>query len=144
MVGMRSRAGAGGLKILSGLRRAVEMTTYFDQGGQQVQNQTNIVGDVGTVNFQAVRDRTELVAGLEQFRAELARASGQGDIDQDLAGDADDQVTRALEQARQPQPDRARYLDHLSQAQALLKTAAGAAGLVAALRKAAEVAQQLF
>ena len=120
------------------------MTTYFDQRGQQVQNQTNIVGDVRTVNFQAVRDRTGLIAGLEQLKAELARASQQGEIDQDLTRDADDQVTRALDQAQQPQPDRARFLDHLAQAQALLKTAAGAAGLVTALGKAAEVAQQLF
>jgi hypothetical protein len=120
------------------------MTTYFDQEGQQVQNQTNVVGDVGAVNFQGVSDRTGLVAGLQQIRAELARASRQGAIDQDLAGDADAHVTRALDQARQTQPDRARFLDHLAQAQALLKTAASAAGLITALDKAAELARQLF
>ena len=119
--------------------------TVFDQKGQTVHGpQTNIAGSVGEVNVGAVSDLTGLLEELEQLKSELASAAQRGEIDQDLAADAEYQMNKALNQARRHELDRGRFLGHLSQAQDLLKTAAAGAGLVTALSKVAEVAQQLF
>ncbi len=121
------------------------MTTNFDQKGQTVHGpQTNIVGDVDTLNVGAVNDHAGLVAELERLKSQLAEAAQRGEIDQELATEAEYRVSQAGDEASKPSPDRGRFLDHLTQAQDLLKTAAAAAGLVTALGKVAEVARQLF
>jgi len=119
--------------------------TTFNQEGQTVHgHQTNIGGNVGQLNVGAASDQAAVLAELERLQSELASAAQRGEIDRDLATDADYQMTKAGNQIRQPKPDRGRLLDHLAQAQDLLKTAAAAAGLVTALGKVIEVAQGLF
>jgi len=119
--------------------------TTFNQEGQTIHGtQTNIGGDVGQVNVGAGNDQAALLAELERLKAELAKAGQRGEIDQELATDADYQVSKALNQARQPKPDRSRFLDHLNRAQDLLKTVTAGAGLVTALGKLAEMAQEVL
>jgi hypothetical protein len=121
------------------------MTTYFDQKDQNVNGpQTNIVGDVETLNVGAVTDQTSLISELERLKSQVAEAAKRGDIDQELAAEAEDRVAQARNEASKPSPDRGRFLAHLGQAQDLLKTAAAATGLVTALSKLGEAAQQLF
>jgi hypothetical protein len=119
--------------------------TTFNQEGQTVHGPlTNIAGNVGLVNVGAVSDQAGLVEELERLKAELASSARRGEIDQDLATDADYQVTKARNEAAKPSPDRGRFLGYLVQARELLKTAAAGAGLVTALDKTAEIAQHLL
>lgn len=124
------------------------MTSRFDQRRQSVYGpQINVGGSARQINVggsDAIGDRASLVAELERLRAELAGAARRGELDQELATDAEYQVAKAMNQARQPEPDRGRFLDHLGQAEALLRSATGAAGLVTALGQVVEVARQLM
>jgi hypothetical protein len=121
------------------------MTTNFDQEGQTVHGpQTNIVGDVDMLNVGAMSDQGGLVAELERLKSQLAEAAQRGDLDQDQATEAEYRVSQARNEAGKPSPDSSRFLDYLTQAQDVLKTAAAADGLVTALGKVSEVARQLF
>ena len=133
------------MPLCKGAEEGCKMTTNFDQKGQIVHGpQTNVVGDVGTINVGAVDNPADLVAELERLKAYLTEAGQRGDIDQELAVEAEYRVAQARTEAAKPSPDRDRFLGYLTQAQDLLKTAAAATGVVTALTKLAEAAQQLF
>lgn len=113
----------------------------FDQRGQHVSYQYNAAGDI---NFGAVQNRMEVVGELAKLQAELRQAIQTGLFDEEVATDADYQLTKAVQQAKKPEPDKKTILEHLSGAKALIEGVAAASGLVNALTKAAEVVQQLF
>ena len=113
----------------------------FDQRGQHVLSQYNAAGDI---NFGAVQNRMEVVGELEKLQAELRQALQAGLLDEDVATDADYQLTKAVQQAKKPAPDKKTLLEHLHGVKTLIEGVAAANGLVSALTKAVEVVQQLF
>ena len=116
--------------------------TVFDQRGQHVTYQYNAAGDI---NFGAVQNKMELVTQLEALQTELAKAIQQGAIDdEEVATDTEYQLTKAVQQAKKPEPDKKKLLDHLKEAEGLLKGIAAAAGLVGALVKAADLVSKLM
>jgi hypothetical protein len=113
----------------------------FDQRGQQVTYQYNAAGDV---NFGAVQNRLDLVGELGKLQRELTQARQAGVFDEGVATDAEYQLTKAVQEAKKPAPDKKTMLDHLSHAKTLVEGVAAAGGLVTALTKAAELVQRFF
>jgi hypothetical protein len=113
----------------------------FDQRGQQVTNQYNAGRDM---NFGVVQNSIDLIAELEKLKKEFAQAGEVGIVSEDAAVDAEYQMTKAIQQARKPEPDKKTILDHLNTAKALIEDVTAAGGLVTALVSAAEVVQKLF
>lgn len=119
--------------------------TIFDQRGQQVIYQYNAGGDI---NFGTVQNRTEVVTELEKLQDELDKAIDAEILDEDAATDAKYQLTKAVQQAKKPEPDKKTMLDHLNQAKGIIAgvaaTVTAATGLAAAFEMAIEVVQKLF
>jgi hypothetical protein len=113
----------------------------FDQRGQQVTYQYNAAGDI---NFGAVQNRMDLVRELGKLQGELTQAQQAGVFDEGVATDAEYQLTKAVQEAKKPTPDKKTILDHLSSAKTLVEGVAAAGGLVTALTKAAELVQRFF
>src|SRR5215475_6202966 len=113
----------------------------FDQGGQQVTYQYNAADDI---NFGTVQNRMDLVGELGKLQAELTKATQAGVFDEGVATDAEYQLTKAVQEAKKPAPDKGTLLGHLGNANPLVEGVAAAGGLVTALTKAAELVQQFF
>jgi hypothetical protein len=113
----------------------------FDQQGQWVTYQYNAAGNI---NFGAVQDRMDFADTLERVQKELTTAMQAGAFDEGVATDAEYQLTKAVQEAKKPAPDKTTILNHLTSAKTLVEGVAAAGGLVTALTKAAEMVQRFF
>lgn len=127
------------------LRRQViqqeEGMTYFDQRGQKVNNQYNIVGDV---NFSTVRNTVEYIGELEKVKAALQKAAHENIIEAEVVVDANYQIDKAIQKASKPDAKRKEVIDHINEAKTLIESVSAASGLVTGLITAAEMAQKFF
>lgn len=115
--------------------------TQFDMRGQQVTNQYNAGRDI---NFGAVQTPVDLIAELEKLNGQVVQARDAGLLTEETATDTQYQVTKAIQQAKKPEPSKKTLVDHLSTAKTLLDDVAAAGGLVTALTGAIESVQKLF
>jgi len=115
--------------------------TNFDQREQHVTNQYNAGRDI---NFGAVQTPVDLVAELEKLKGQFTQAQEAGVISEETSTDAEYQVTKAMQQAKKPHPDKKTILDHLNTTKTLIENITAASGLVTALVSAIEVVQKLF
>ncbi len=113
----------------------------FDMRGQRVTNQYNAGRDM---NFGAVQTPVDLLAALEKLSGQVMQAKEASVLSEETATDTQYQVTKAIQQARKPDPDKKTIVDHLTTAKALLENITAASGLVTALAGAVEVVQKLF
>jgi hypothetical protein len=115
--------------------------TIFDQRGQTVTYQYNVQG---TINFGAVQTPQDLAAELRNLQAEMQQAIAAGAVQGETATDAKYQLDKAVHETEKPQPDKKKLADYLGQAKVTIEGIAAVGGLVAALAKAAELAEKLF
>jgi hypothetical protein len=113
----------------------------FDQRGQQVTYQYNAAGDI---NFGAVQNRMDVVGELGKLQGEMTKAKQAGVFDEGVVTDAEYQLTKAVQEAKKPAPDKGTVLGHLTNTKTLVEGVTAAGGLVTALTKAAELVQQFF
>jgi hypothetical protein len=113
----------------------------FDQRGQRVTYQYNAAGDI---NFGAVQNRMDLVGELGKLQREMTQARQAGVFDEGVATDAEYQLTKAVQEAKKPAPDKPTLLNHLTSAKTLVEGVTAAGSLVTALTKAAELVQRFF
>lgn len=113
----------------------------FDMRGQRVTNQYNAGRDI---NFSNVQTSLDLVAELEKIREEFELAKGTTIVNEEIATDAEYQVTKAIQQAKKPEPDKKSILDHLNAAKTLVEGIAAAGGLVTAIVNAVEAVHKIF
>jgi hypothetical protein len=113
----------------------------FDQRNQQVTYQYNAAGNI---NFGTVQNKMDAIGELEKLQTELSKAIEADVFDEDTATDAEYRITKAVQQAKKPKPDKKTVLDHLQKAKALIEGVAAAAGLVTALTQATEIVQKFF
>lgn len=133
--------GAPHITINNGDYVAGQKQTVFDQRGQRVNYQYNAAGDI---NFGAVQSRMDLVGELEKLKAELVKAGGAQAIDAEVVTDAEYQITKAVQEAKKPEPKKETILERLDGAKKLIEGIAAAGGMVTALVKAAELVQKFF
>jgi hypothetical protein len=91
-----------------------------------------------------VQNRLDLVGELGKLQREMTQARQAGVFDEGVATDAEYQLSKAVQEAKKPAPDKTTILDHLKGAKTLVEGVAAAGGLVTALTKAVEMAQRLF
>lgn len=115
--------------------------SVFDQRGQQVDTQYNIAGDY---NPATVQDRAAAIVELRKLLDEITQARAAGALDVETATDAGYQITKVLNQADTPEPDKSTMLDHLDRATQVIATAASSAGLVTAIAEAVRMVQRIF
>jgi hypothetical protein len=113
----------------------------FDMRGQRVTYQYNAAGDI---NLGAVQNRMDLVGELGKLQREMTQARQAGVFDDGVGTDAEYQLTKAVQEAKKPAPDKRTLLSHLTSAKTLVEGVSAAGGLVTALTKAAELVQQFF
>jgi hypothetical protein len=113
----------------------------FDQRGQQVTYQYNAAGDI---NLGAVQNRMDLVGELGKLQAEMTKAKQARVLDEGVATDAEYQLTKAVQEAKKPAPDKGTVLGHLTNTKTLVEGVSAAGSLVTALTKAAELVQRFF
>ena len=115
--------------------------TQFYQQGQQVQRQYNAGRDM---NFVSVQTPEELGTALEQLNYELGNAKDAGALPEETATDAQYQVTKAVQQAKKPNPDKKSITDYLTTAKTLIESLSATSGLVSAVAAAIEAVHKLF
>jgi hypothetical protein len=113
----------------------------FDMRGQRVTNQYNAGRDM---NFGAIQTPEDLMTAFEQLNEQFSQAKEAGVLSDEMATDAQDQITKASQQAKKPDPDKKTIMDHLSTAKTLIEGVTAASGLVTALAAAMQIVQKLF
>jgi hypothetical protein len=81
---------------------------------------------------------------LGKLQRELTQARQAGVFDEGVGTDAEYQLTKAVQEAKKPVPDKGTVLGHLTNTKTLVEGVAAAGGLVTALTKAVELVQQFF
>jgi len=118
-----------------------EIVANFDMRGQRVTNQYNAGRDM---NFGAIRTPEDLITAFEQLNEQFTQAKEAGVLSEEMATDAQYQITKASQQAKKSDPDKKTILDHLSTAKTLIEGVTAASGLVTALAAAIQIVQKLF
>lgn len=113
----------------------------FDQRHQKVNYQYNAAGNI---NFDSVQNVATFVGELEKIRQELQKAGEAGVINEEQLTDADYQISKAINQSKSEQPDSSKIIGYLNGTASVIKTVGALAGLIPALTKAIEIAQQIF
>jgi len=113
----------------------------FDQRGQQVNYQYNAAGDI---NLGSVQNQAQLIEELGNLKAELLKAAEAQMIDAEVFTDADYQMTKAIQQAKKPEPNKKSVMDHLNNAKSILEGVTAAGGIVTALNKVVQLVFGLF
>ncbi len=127
------------------------MTTIFDQKGQTVKNQTNVAGNLNTSGnyiagdfFAAARSPTDVLKELEKLKGMVTEAAKESQLDEDTAGDVESNLKKAIDKAKQPEPDKNRIVAYLNSAKSLVESITAAGGLVTAFTKAVEAVRKFF
>ncbi|HET8912877.1 MAG TPA: hypothetical protein VFN23_15500 [Ktedonobacteraceae bacterium] len=113
----------------------------FHQEGQKVNRQYNAAGDMYFGEQSKEKNFTEL---LKTFKQQLNQAREQGILDEDASTDVDYHITKALQQATKPQPDKKSILDYLGKAQKIVEGIASAGALTASIVQIIGIAQRIF
>ncbi len=114
----------------------------FDQRGQKVRGpQYNAGRDM---NIGAGQSAGDIVTVLEDLKKQLEQAQDNGSLSEEVSTDAIYHVTKALQQAKKPNPDKKTILDYLNTAKDLVANIAAAGGLVTSLINAAEIVRKVF
>ena len=75
----------------------------FDMRGQRVTNQYNAGRDM---NFGAVQTPEDLITVFERLNEQFTQAKEAGVLSEEMATDAQYQVTKAIQQAKKSDPTR--------------------------------------
>ena len=96
------------------------------------------------VHGSAPQTSADLIAELEKLRDQFAQARKIGIIDEKTAIVAQGQVTKVVQQAQQPNPDKKTINDCLSAVKVLIEDITAASGLVTVVVGAIEAVKRLF
>lgn len=115
--------------------------TVFNQKNQSVETQYNALGDI---NIGTSQSSATFVRELEKLKAKITLASESKIISRDIATDAEYEIQKAVNQAKQPDPSKKTIVNYLEKARNTLKDVAQAGGIVAGLVKATELVEKIF
>ena len=115
--------------------------SQFDQSNQRVQQQHNAGRDINISNLERPAD---IVPELERFKHMLAQANKVGQIDEERSTDVEYQVTKAIQQAQKPKPDKDMLLRSLTTALSIVQEVGTMSGFVPVLVGAIEAVRKLF
>lgn len=114
----------------------------FDQRGQKVRGkQYNAERDI---NFGMVQHARDLAAELEKLKSGIAQAKDTGSIDEEKAADVEYHITKAVQEAKKPQPNKKTLLDRLNAAKSTVEDIAAMGGFVTTLVSTIDTVRKLF
>lgn len=113
----------------------------FDQRGQRVNYQYNVAGNI---NIGSVQNQMQLTEQLEKLKSELSKAAAAQVIDAEIYTDADYQMTKAIQQAEKPKPDKKSIADYLNSAKSLLEGVSALEGLVKSISQVIQLALSIL
>ena len=113
----------------------------FDQRGQRVNYQYNAAGDI---NLGSVQNQVQLIKEIGKLKSELSKAAEAQVIDAEVFTDVNYQMTKAIQQAKKPEPDKKGIVGHLNNAKSLLEGVTAASGIVTALNTVVPLVIGLF
>ena len=113
----------------------------FDQRHQKVNYQYNIAGNV---DLDTVHNSPEFLEQLIKLQEEMQQAIEKQALEGEPAEDAEYQLKKAVREAQKPEPDKKKLKAHLLDAKTAIEGVAAVGALVAALTKAAELAEKFF
>lgn len=122
-------------------QKASNVTIHVDQRYQNVQYQWNVAGNI---NLTTMPELGNLIDKLEQLKAEVSRARDTGALTKKSAATVEYQITQAMNESEEPQPDKDSLLEHINGAKMIVETAGTAHSLVTGLIEAAEQVQQVL
>lgn len=117
------------------------MTSVFDQRGQNVNYQFNAAGDI---NISEIRDKQSLVNEIAKLRLEIEKVKAANLVSPDTALEAEYHLLQAGKQAEQEKPNKGSILDHIGKAKNLFVDLTAAAGLVKALIEVGQLVEKLL
>src|SRR5258708_2031089 len=91
-----------------------------------------------------VQTPADLIAELEKLKEQLAQASKMGVVDEKTTIVAQSQVTKAVQQAQHPNPNKETIIGRLSAVKVLIEDITAASGLVTVVVGAIEAVKRLF
>lgn len=115
--------------------------SVFDQRNQKVNTQYNAAGDI---NFNSVQNSSEFVAELQKLKSEFSRFAEEEAIDAEILTDTEYQLTKAIQQAEKPEPNKGIILKHLENAKQLVEGVETGIKIVTYLTTAIEIAKVIF
>ena len=115
--------------------------TVFDQRDQKVNTQYNAAGDI---NFNSAQNSNEFVAELQKLKDEFLRVAQEEAIDAEIVTDAEYQLTKAIQQAEKPEPNKLTILSHLENAKQLVDGVETGVKIATYLTTAIEIAKAIF
>jgi len=113
----------------------------FDQRGQRANYQYNAAGDI---NIGSVQNQIQLTEQLEKLKSELSKAAEAQVIDAEVYTDADYQMTKAIQQAKKPEPDKKSIVEYLNSAKSLLEGVSALGGLVEGISQVIQLIMSIF
>ena len=113
----------------------------FDQRGQQVNYQYNAAGNI---NLDSVQNQVELIDELGKLKSELLKASEAQVIDEEVFTDANYQMTKAIQQAKKPEPNKKSIMEHLNNTKSVLESITAASGILKGLNQVIKLVTSLF
>src|SRR5690348_7060728 len=116
--------------------------SQFDIRGQKVKGNQYIAGH--DMNFGLVQNSADLVAELEKLKDSFIEAKKSGILSGQDGEDAERQVAKAAQEAKQVSPDKRVIIKCLNVAKSLIEGMTSASGLVASLVSAIEAVRRLF
>jgi AbiTii len=94
-----------------------ENMSVFNQQGQTVNTQYNAAGDI---NFSSIQNSTEFVAELIKLKNEFSKVAQEEAINAEIVTDTEYQLTKAIQQAEKPEPNKEKIIGHLETAKQIV------------------------
>jgi len=113
----------------------------FDQRGQRVNYQYNAAGDI---NLGSVQNQVQLIEEIGKLKSELSKAAEAQVIDAEVFTDVDYQMTKAIQQAKKPEPDKKGIMNHLNNAKSLIEGVTATSEIVTALNTVVQLVISLL
>ncbi|CCI17751.1 conserved hypothetical protein [Microcystis aeruginosa PCC 9807] len=113
--------------------------SVFDMRHQTVTNQTN-----NNYSFGEAQNQADLIIELEKLKSEVSNAGESKVINAEIVTEVQEQIQKAVDQAKKPEPNKDVIAGYLSTAKGFMKGVAEAGGIVAGIVKAIELVQKLF
>ena len=108
---------------------------------QKVTYQYNAAGNI---NFGMVQNQANFVQELEKLMDEISQASEAQVISRESSTEAQYQVQKTINQAKNSNSDKSAMISYLEKAKSTLKGIAQASGILGGLARAVELAEKLF
>lgn len=122
--------------------------SIFNQHGQNVGYQQNAGHDINLknvqINFDHIKNQSQLREELENLKSHIKEAAEAQIIDAETYTDADEQITKAIQKAGEPNPDKTSIISHLNNTKSVLEGVTAMGTIVESIESLFQLIISLF